>query len=160
MILRYVFSLLFLLPFAGLYSQKAMTFDSARAQGFVFETLDSLYPGALNGQDSTKSIFYQQEEEYLNAWKGMLQSLGNYLHQNGFDFTQPTKGSNRIYFRPDGHIDYYFYKFKPDQLTEEQIARFNTLLQLFIEEYQFTLKASRTFAQCGGFTFMPPAKRD
>jgi hypothetical protein len=70
----------------------------------------------------------------------------------------PTKCFNRIYFNPEGKIDYFLFNFlftggeKPTLLRE---ARFQELLNGYIQEYQFPLKPGIKFAQCSPVTYMP-----
>ncbi|MDQ3112232.1 MAG: hypothetical protein M3R17_20295 [Bacteroidota bacterium] len=48
--------------------------------------------------------------------------------------------------------------FRPDQLTKEQGMKFSKLLNLFIMDYRFPLKAPVNFAQCSPVTYMPATK--
>lgn len=143
------------LLFVGFYgfSQKAFEHKNAHNHAIRTTELDSTYKSAIHS-DSTLAVFKNQEE-VINAYASMLQSLGNFLYKNNFFWNAKTTGFNRIYFDQDGSIDYFVYSFRAGQLTEEQIARFDELLNLFIQDYRFPLTANEKFAQCSPVTYMP-----
>lgn len=65
----------------------------------------------------------------------------------------------RIYFAPDGKIDYFIYNFKLKNtdpkllISEEKEQKFKLLLLLFVSEYTFAAKAKERFAQCSPTTY-------
>lgn len=138
------------------YSQKA--FEKNNASKFSIRTtqLDSTYKSAVHS-DSTLAVF-KNVEEVSEAYRSLLQSLGDFLSKNNFDWEEKTSGFNRIYFDTDGSIDYFVYSFKGTPLTEKQIARFDELLNLFIQDYRFPLQADEKFAQCSPVTYLPKEK--
>lgn len=154
--------LLIILTFcsASLFGQKALTFQDAEAGGIRISMLDSTYPSAVHS-DTSKAVFKtekDQEQLYL-AYQKLLQDFGGYLHQHNFKWSKPTRCFNRIYFNPNGTIDYFLFNFlgkTPDEkpTTVEQ-AEFNRLLNEFIKNYRIDLKAQTNFAQCSPTTYMP-----
>lgn len=135
------------------FSQLVITFEKAGEQNLRGEHMDSIYHSGIQA-DSTLSVFRENEEEYIKAYEQLLQDLGKYLKANEFKWEEPTKGFNRIYFNENGKIDYFIYSFRTE-LSEEQKQKFDSLLNQFIKDYQFPLKASCKFAQCSPVTYMP-----
>ena len=70
------------------------------------------------------------------------------------DRESKTKCFQRIYFAPNGKIDYFIYNFKlknvlPENLiSEEKQKEFERLLKLFVKDYTFFTSANEKFAQC------------
>jgi len=93
-----------------------------------------------------------------HAYIQLLQDLGQFLSDQRFTWKKATRCFNRIYFSPDGSIDYFLFNFlgkaedKPDEVTEKE---FQNLLNLFIANYQFPLTAKVKFAQCSPTTYLP-----
>ena len=70
----------------------------------------------------------------------------------------PTRCFQRIYFSPNGSIDYYLFNFLgkgSDELSQSKQKEFERLLSIFIKKYKFPLTAKVKFAQCSSATFMP-----
>ena len=157
-----VLALLFLTPFYAHSQHLGITIPDAKAQGITIERLDSVYTSAVHS-DTTLAVFRTdpEQERLLNAYQTLLQDFGAFLSTNNFKWNYPTKCWNRIYFNNDGTIDYFLYNFttknvKPEeQLSEEKQKEFNRLLNLFIQDYKFGVKAKVKFAQCSPTTYMP-----
>lgn len=138
---------------------QALTFQAAEAKGIKISELDNEYKSALHS-DASLAVFTSDEDQVkmMDSYKKLLMELGIFLKKNNFDWEMPTKCFNRIYFNPDGKIDYFLFNFlgaggeKPNQLQE---ARFQTLLNEFIQDYQFSLQPGIKFAQCSPVTYMP-----
>jgi hypothetical protein len=139
------------------YGQKALTFEEARAMGIITSHLDSIYANSIDS-DTNKGVFKKNQDEFISSYSKLLKDFGQYLTKNNFLWAQPTNGFNRIYFDKDGKIDYFLYSFRPNPLTKEQEKRFGELLNAFIQEYRFPLKASEKFVQCSPFRYMPIEK--
>lgn len=156
-IMKQLTLLLFLLCTTTIFSQLAVTFEKAGELHLRGPHMDSIYHSGLNA-DSTKAVFWENSDEYVESFEKMLQVFGKYLKANGFVWEQPAKGFNRVYFNETGKIDYFIYSFRPEQITPEQEIRFNELLNQFIQTYQFPLQAKSKFAQCSPVTYMPVAE--
>jgi hypothetical protein len=128
-------------------SQKAMTFNAAENQGIRLTYLDSTYRSGLHS-DSTKAVFGNKQEDFINAYRQLLQDLGSHLRVQGFMWGKETKCFNRIYFSQDGAIDFFLYNFYKDQISTEQEKVFDAHLNQFIKTYRFPLKADTKFSQC------------
>lgn len=137
----------------------AITFQKAEKQGLTIGKLDSIYKSAVD-TNPEKAVFISPEEQkkLISAYTTLLQDLGKYLHENNFKWENPTKCFNRIYFQPNGKIDYFLYNFiqKPGDLhpiSDEKRAAFDELLNAFVKNYQFKLSAPVKFAQCSPVTY-------
>jgi hypothetical protein len=128
-------------------------------QGISIKKLDSTYKSAIHS-DTTMAVFKTEKEQVQlqDAYQKLLQALGNYLSAHSFYWEKPTRCYNRIYFNASGKIDYFIYNFlgkedvKPSQVQE---AMFKTLVQQFIKDYVFSLKANEKFAQCSPTVYQP-----
>ena len=151
--MKYILLFLSTILSIQLNAQKAFQHSDAPKYGIRTTQLDSLYKSAVHS-DSTLAVF-KNVEAVSNAYNSLLQSLGNFLSKNNFFWEQKTTGFNRIYFNTDGSIDYFVYNFRGNTLNEEQLVRFNELLNIFIQDYRFPLTANVKFAQCSPVTYMP-----
>jgi len=161
MIVRITFIFLFFSA-SSLFAQKrplAITFQNAEKQGLAFSKLDSSYKSAVDS-DTSKAVFKSaaQQKELQLAYADLLKDLNKHLAENNFKWEKPTRCFNRIYFKPNGKIDYFLYNFlpkpsDPNPISEEKRLRFEKLLSAFIRKYQFKLTADVKFAQCSPVTY-------
>ena len=139
------------------FSQLAESFDDAKTQG-ISPKVDSIYQSACH-RDSTKAVF-PHSGEFMVGYKDFLQKLASYLYKNGFKCGTTGMGYfNRIYFSPNGKIDYYLYKFMPGTIDSLREMEFKRLANEFIKEYQFPLTANKKFAQCSHVVLCDPADK-
>jgi hypothetical protein len=136
------------------FGQLALSFKEAKEEGVSHQKLDSIYLSGVHANPEL-GVFNENMEEFVNAYHSLLKDFGKFLKANGFQWEKPTKAFNRIYFSSEGNIDYFLYYFNKGQLTDEQETRFGSLLNEFIKDYQFPLKADVGFAQCSPVTYMP-----
>ena len=147
---------LILLFFNNLHSQsKVYSVEKAQKIGINIEKLDSEYKSAVH-VDSTKAVFKTEAQQLKlqESYTKLLQDFGSFLIKNNFKWETKTKCFQRIYFAPNGKIDYFIYNFKlknvlPENLiSEEKQKEFQRLLELFVKEYTFSSTATEKFAQC------------
>ena len=147
---------LILLFFNNLHSQsKVFSVEEAQKIGINIEKLDLEYKSAVH-IDSTKAVFRTeaQQQKLQESYIKLLQDFGSFLNKNNFKWESKTKCFQRIYFAPNGKIDYFIYNFKlknvlPENLiSEEKQKEFERLLKLFIKDYTFFTSANEKFAQC------------
>jgi hypothetical protein len=136
-----------------------LTFQQAEKQGVSIGLLDSIYTSAVHADTSLAVFKTETEQEALQqAYGKLLQDLGKFLSVNNFKWEKPTKCFNRIYFSPNGTIDYFLFNFigKSENKPSENIQlEFQRLLNIFISNYTFSLNAKKKFAQCSPTTYMP-----
>lgn len=136
-----------------------MTFQEAEKKGLSYQHLDSIYTSAVHSDTSLAVFKSEKEQEALQqAYYKLLQDFGNFLSKNNFNWEKPTRCFNRIYFNADGTIDYFLYNFlgNPEDKPANEIEKeFEKLLNVFISDYAFALKAKTKFAQCSPTTYMP-----
>lgn len=137
----------------------ALSFHDAEKQGISMQYLDSIYKNAVNN-DTTLAIFKTntEQEKLQQSYTRLLKDLGNYLSKNNFKWEKKTPCFNKVYFNNDGAIDYFLFFFRgneEDKPSEAKQKEFQRLLNLFIKDYKFSLKANTKFTQCGGAVYMP-----
>lgn len=134
---------------------KVFSIDEAQKNGISIDKLDLEYKSAVHS-DSTKAVFKTEVEQQKlqESYTKLLQDFGSFLNKNNFKWQTKTKCFQRIYFAPNGKIDYFIYNFKlknvlPENLiSEEKHKEFQKLLELFVKDYTFSSTASEPFAQC------------
>jgi hemerythrin superfamily protein len=143
------------------YSQQlGMTFQEAENAGIRISYLDSTFKSAVH-VDTSQAVFKTDAEQELmiNAYIKLLQDFGKHLNQNKFYWDKPTRCFNRIYFNPDGTIEYFLFNFigktAGERPTIEQQEVFKKLLNDFIKDYKINMKANTKYAQCSPTTYMP-----
>ena len=114
------------------------------------------YQDAIN-VDSTKAVFAGHTYEFAEAYRKMIGDFANYLQKKESFKKKSISFWNRVYFQPNGTIDYYFYHFKAGALTIEEEALFKKSLNEFIKTYKFPMTAKVPFAQCSPVSFAPKA---
>lgn len=148
--------LLVVLLFNKMHSQsKVFSIEEARKLEISIEKLDLEYKSAVH-VDSTKAVFKTeaQQQKLQESYVKLLQDFGSYLKRNNFKWETKTKCFQRIYFAPNGKIDYFIYNFKlknvlPENLiSEEKQKEFQRLLELFVKDFTFSSTAAEPFAQC------------
>ncbi|MCC8410731.1 hypothetical protein LJ707_17445 [Mucilaginibacter sp. UR6-1] len=138
-----------LLPFAAAAQPKALTFEDAAAQGLTVEKLDKQYTSALDTDTAKAAFTGKRQQDFFKAYTAMLTELALYLKDNGFAWGQPTRLVHRIYFKPDGKIDYYLVNLKALENDEVKKEKFVALLNTFIQYHKINITADKKFAQCG-----------
>ncbi|WP_138429103.1 hypothetical protein [Fodinibius saliphilus] len=83
----------------------------------------------------------------------MMQELGQFLMENGFEWKKRTSFFQRIYFAKQGTINFYLVNLDQTHFSEKKKERFIELLHVFSEQYQFPMQANSNFAQCAPITF-------
>ncbi len=139
-----------------------LSFKEAEKKNISIELLDTHYKSAIHS-DTSQAVFKTEIEQVAlqQAYVKMLQDFGKFLSENNFKWEKPTRCFQRIYFKPDGTVDYFLYNFltknvePKDQLSEEKQVDFDRLLNIFIKNYQFSVKANVKFAQCSPATYRP-----
>ncbi|PZR37676.1 MAG: hypothetical protein DI538_11865 [Azospira oryzae] len=124
----------------------ATTFKKAIDQGVSLQKLDSIYRPALSSD--SLHVFIGKEKEFFEGYTHLLKDLGGYLKKNNFNWSKNTRCFNRIYLNKEGQIDYFLFNFKPGEISTDKEVQFEKLLGVFIQTYQFPLKANSKFAQC------------
>jgi hypothetical protein len=133
-------------------AQVAISYSAAESKGIRVSHLDSVYRSAVHA-DTAKAVFAGHEDEVAQAYGKLLQSLGIYLKAHQFAWGKPTKSFNRIYFRPDGTIDYYIFKFRAGEIEAVREAEFQRLLAEFVKTHKIDLRGRMPFAQCSPVTY-------
>jgi hypothetical protein len=133
---------------------------SAQPRAWSFEgygpgriQLEGLYAAAIGGDGA---VFADGEEDFIAAWQGFLQAIGQHLKDGGFVWGRPARCFLRVYFDACGMVDRLLYAFPEDAVTKEQAARFHALLNGFLAENAFPLSAMEPFRQCGPALFTDP----
>lgn len=128
--------------------QKVMRLVDARDIGLTTEHMDSLYKSAFNMQDSTDCAFPGRTDAFLELWPSTLQSIGEYLHRQGFRHPQDIPVTYRIFFGTDGRIEHFHYAMR-EPIDPDLEKRFQQVVEMFTDDYDFILKPDGRFKQCG-----------
>lgn len=142
------------------YAQpRAISFQDAQKEGLTVQKLDKQYANALDA-DSVKAVFKgaAATQRFYNAYVALLTDVAAYMQQHKFNWGKPVRMVHRIYFEPDGTIDYYLLDVKPAAIGEEKEKQFITLLNTFVKNYKLKITANKKFAQCGPAVYQDAKK--
>jgi hypothetical protein len=134
-------------------AQVAISMADAQAAGIDVNKLEHSYTPALN-PDSAKAAFVGHTKEFVNAYRQMLGDIGAYLGSNNFFWEKQTHFTNRIYFKADGHVDYYLFAFKDKDISATKETQFKNLMNQFIKTYKFPLACKVDFSEASPVTFL------
>ena len=131
---------------------ETMTF--AKEAG-VAQRVGDIYKSAIIVADTSKGVFKTDadREPLTKAYTQLLNDFGKYLKDHNFKWEQPTRCWNRIYFSPDGAIDYYLFDFKTN-ISNEKLKQYRALFTSFAGSHKINITAQEGFAQCSPVTFM------
>ena len=115
----------------------------------LFE-LDSLYMPAIN-VDSSKSVFPNKMDSLNICCKNLFDGIRDALSKNKFYWQKETKVFIRCYFSNNGDIDYFSYQIKDSSFA--QYNEFENALKDYVSTYNFGLKGSKKYSQCGSGVF-------
>lgn len=136
---------------------QALSFEKADELGISRKQLDSLYQSAVN-VDSTQAVFNTTEsnKSFISNYYQMLKDIGAFLREKGLIWKENVSLFHRVYFAPDGSIDYYLYTFRGDKSTRpptQDIELYDRLMKEFVAQYNIGKQADKKFVQCGKVTF-------
>ena|ERR1700761_3448224 len=145
-----VLTALLFLTVAANAQQRANTFEKAAKNNLTVKQLDKQYANALDA-DSNKAAFRNtaDQKKFIGAYTAMLTDLNTYLHKHDFKWEQPTRIVHRIYFEPDGTVDYYLLNLSDTKMNSNKKEKLISLLNQFIAGYKLKTTADKKFAQCG-----------
>lgn len=144
---------IFMLFGSGAFAQHvASTFQAVENTNISMQKLDARYPAAIGG-DSTGVFKGNRQDGFIKAYGTLQQDLGRYLRKNGFDWKKPTPVVVRVYFAPDGGINYYLVNLANAGLNDTEKKSFLNLLNKFTKRYKISYTASTGFAQCSKVLF-------
>ena len=146
---KLLFTTLFIMIVQFAIGQKrALTFQEGEAKGLTVENLDKKYANALDS-DTSKAVFGGRSEEFITAYKLLLNNLGSFLKKEDFVLNKPTRVVHRIYFKKSGAIDYYLINLTSSGLTNKQQEQFLYVLNKFAKTHKISITGNKDFAQCG-----------
>lgn len=115
---------------------------------FVDLALDSIYANLLDPRNVSESDY----NDVLESWTDFHQNLMTYLKKNDFSWDVPDSTIsvfNRIYFSPEGQVQYYAYRILSPELPQSKQKEFAEVLYEFSEEVKLNYIQPQQFAQCG-----------
>ncbi|MEH6535647.1 MAG: hypothetical protein V7719_04595 [Psychroserpens sp.] len=109
--------------------------------------LDKTHPNLVNPKIS-KSDY----NSVMKSWTDLHQRIGTYLSENRFNWETEDNSINiihKIYFKPNGEIENYFFNVLTKNVTKEKKERFANLISDFAMDNRIDYKKEGNFAQCG-----------
>ena len=121
--------------------------DKQGLSEFLALNLDDTHPNLLN-PDISKT----DHDAVLKSWGDLHQRIGSHLAEN--NFTWGTEDSSitivqKIYFKPNGAIETYFFNVLNQNVTPEKKEQFAVLIADFAAKNQLDFQQEGRFAQCG-----------
>ena len=138
-------------------SSKGLTFKEAEKIGIYFDSLNLEYKSAVR-VDKSDCVFTSDEdiEKVGLAYDKLVNDFLKYLSERNLKWPFPAKCFHKIYFSPDGSIDYFLFNFlnePPYKVSLEQETKFKKLLNEFIANYKFPITADVKYSQCGSIMY-------
>jgi hypothetical protein len=129
---------------------KVLNLEDAPKESLDIDQLLEKYPGAVHG-DLELGVFNTEEtrELHVQSYYGMLREINNHMKTSGLSFGGEVRCMNMVFFNPDGSVDYFLFNFDQGSVDDDTQLRFKNLLQSFLENYTFPMKANTSFSQCG-----------
>lgn len=124
-----------------------------------FANLDLTYMSLWDSGIQFEQHFLTEEdkaEKISKEWNLLLQSMADFFVKNNYIWQSPTSFFVKFYFDKNGGIDYLFYNPKNNEFNPN--LQFVSILNKFIKNYRFDLKAKSKYSQCGGVVFKPKEK--
>lgn len=155
----------FLVIFAAMSvfgQNKGLKFDELDNYEISLEDIEARYTGAIH-HDLSLAVFKTAEEQkaMIEAYTKLFHDLSEFLTVNNFEWEKTTRSFNRVYFKEDGIIDHFIYKFLGEEIPiDEKDKEFQRLLNLFIADYQLPITADERFVQCSPITYEIPSSTD
>ncbi len=152
--MKHLLPVLFMLITSAAFAQHvANTFQAVENTDISMQRLDAIYPSAV-ATDQSKAVFKADSQNgFIKAYAGMQQDLGAYLRKSGFSWKKPESIFTRVYFAPDGSINYYLVNLANTSLDDSEKRSFLNLVNKFIESYKISYTATTRFAQCSPVLF-------
>lgn len=146
-----LFLILFVSSFFSIFSSDqpaviCLSFEEAKERGIDITALRKKYIPAFSG-GSTECAFPGQGEEVGKAFGELIGLVKNRLKMNKKNDFDGIIIFNYFFFNKNGKIEYYIFRIKDKALSISLCEA----LRHVAAGYQFPLKASRKFSQCGKF---------
>ena len=123
-------------------------FDNAKElSAYNQMNLDETHPNLLNPQISSSDY-----NTVMASWTDLHNRIGSFLSENQFEWgVQDSTITivHKIYFKPDGKIENYFFNVLNKEVTNEKRERFSHLIAEFARNSSIDYQKNDPFAQCG-----------
>lgn len=139
-----LFTLLLLLAAStvGFSQAEVMSFEAAKTADISFTELDGQYKSAYarGKRNKGESAFPEMRDSLMQAYEQMLTELSLYLGEKRFEWGGSKRAFLRLYFNPEGELDYFFYQFR-EPLNGEKSEDLEKLVEKFSKKYVFPMQA-------------------
>ncbi|TND07961.1 MAG: hypothetical protein FD123_2769 [Bacteroidetes bacterium] len=143
-------------------AQQCMTFQELNKNENRMAKLDSLFPSAVAGDTANKIFPGKLQQEFQAAWGNYFSGLFQYLADNGLVWGEQTYCFNKIYFSPDGSVQYWLFNFRQaDRIHPDLQDQYHALITSYSKTHKIKIKAGSFFSQCASVDFIdvPPKKK-
>ena len=121
--------------------------DKEKLSEFLALNLDDTHPNLLN-PDISKT----DHDAVLKSWEDLHQRIGSHLAENNFTWGIEDSSITivqKIYFKPNGAIETYFFNVLNKDVTLEKKEQFAVLIADFAGKNRLGIQQEGSFAQCG-----------
>ena len=109
--------------------------------------MDETHSNLLNSQ-----ISKSEYNSVLKSWTDLHKRIGKFLLENKFDWginDSTITIVRKIYFKPNGEIENYFFNVLNKNKTKEKRERISNLIADFAKNNSIEYQRNEKFAQCG-----------
>lgn len=138
-------------------AQTVLSYSEASAKGMSIDSLDRIYKIAGHA-DPALSGFKGDLKAFQEAYDAFTGQLTAHLVKQGVTVEKEQRVQIRVYFNPEGGIDYLFYQIRSGQFSEKVEKSFSGWVLSFIKDYRLPMTNPERFSQNRPLFFRPAAK--
>lgn len=138
-------------------AQTVLSYSDASAKGLSIDSLDRIYKIAGHA-DPALSGFKGDMKAFQEAYDQFTGKLTAHLVKQGVTVEKEQRVQIRVYFNPEGGIDYVFYQIRKGQFSEKVEKEFSGWVMSYVKDYRLPMTNPERFSQNRPLFFRPEAK--
>lgn len=140
-----------------LTAQTVLSYSGASSKGLSIDSLDRIYKIAGHA-DPAMSGFKGDMKAFQEAYDTFTNDLTVHLVKKGVKVEKEQRVQIRVYFNPEGGIDYLFYQIRTGQFDTKIENSFSDWVLAYIKDYRLPMTNPERFSQNRPLFFRPASK--
>ena len=154
---KFVLILVLAVLSTSLHAQTVLSYSGASAKGISIDSLDRIYKIAGHA-DPAMSGFKGDLKAFQEAYDTFTGNLTTHLVKQGVNVEKEQRVQIRVYFNPEGGIDYLFYQIRNGQFNQKIENSFSEWILSFVKDYRLPMTNPERFSQNRPLFFRPASK--
>lgn len=138
-------------------AQTVLSYTDASSKGLSIDSLDRIYKIAGHA-DPSLSGFKGDMKAFQEAYDAFTGNLTAHLVKQGVKVEKEQRVQIRVYFNPEGGIDYLFYQIRSGQFDKKTENSFSGWVLSYIRDYRLPMSNPERFSQNRPLFFRPESK--